>query len=68
MSYNPNLSVASLVEESDASSSENVTNPEEWDLKDVLSATEILSPDAKQCQTQGCNLIACCGWASKLGT
>ena len=40
---------------------------EQWDLKEVITKDVILSPDAPQCDTDGCGLVACCIWREKSG-
>lgn len=37
-----------------------------WDLKVVLSAEQIRMAHPVQCQTDGCELVACCIWSSTL--
>jgi hypothetical protein len=37
-----------------------------WDLKVVLSTKQIRTTHPTLCQTDGCNLVACCVWSSNL--
>lgn len=37
-----------------------------WDLKVVLSANQIRMAHPTLCQSDGCNLVACCIWSSNL--
>ena len=50
----------------DVIAEEEEEKEELWDLKMVLSAKQILSPHPVICQTDGCNLVACCIWSSNL--
>jgi hypothetical protein len=53
-------------ENEDAVVEEEEEKEELWDLKVVLSAKQILSPHPVTCQTDNCNLVACCIWSSSL--
>lgn len=46
---------------------EGCAEREQWDLKEVINKDVLLSPDAPQCDTDGCSLVACCIWMEKSG-
>ena len=49
-----------------ADNDSNEGEEELWDLKVVFAAKEIAKAKPIMCSTEGCNLVACCVWASNL--
>lgn len=39
---------------------------EEWDCKIVLNVRELSQPKPRKCNTDSCDLAACCGWISNM--
>lgn len=64
----PNVPIEGLNEESSEEESDEKSPPAEgeetWELKIVVNAKDLSKSKAIKCNTEDCDLVACCAWAS----
>ena len=48
----------------DQDKEDSSTDEEQWDCKIIVKIPELSKAKPQKCQTEGCDLVACCGWVS----